>query len=301
MIRTTIAAALAILLFASAASAQTCSVPNQLTNGTTADATQVMANFNAVAGCFGSLRGYLAGVTMSNDTSNPNVVIDTSVGMAESDDATTLMNLAVAFTKNANQAWGSGTGSGCLDSGTSLAAGQWYHLFVIQNPTSGVVDQLCSESATAPTLPSGYTEKRRIGSFKTDASSHILAFSQNGDEFLWNTAPSLRADINGVSLSTTATSYPLASVPAGIVSTAIVNAALSSSSGAVGVLITSTAEPTQTLAGNLTLYTNAAGAAYQGRLYVRADTGENIRAVATGAVTFYAVTVGWVDPRGRFN
>jgi len=41
------------LLFSSVASqAQTCAVPNTLTNGTTADAAQVMANFTALANCF---------------------------------------------------------------------------------------------------------------------------------------------------------------------------------------------------------------------------------------------------------
>ena len=47
-----LATALSILLAAaSTANAQTCSLPNTLTNGTTADAAQVMANFDALLNC----------------------------------------------------------------------------------------------------------------------------------------------------------------------------------------------------------------------------------------------------------
>jgi len=114
------------------ASAQTCgSLPYSLTNGTTADAAQVMGNFNHVVACNNGLaaffRGWLGGLTMSNNAGSPNTVIDTSAGVANADDATTLMSLA-AFTKNANAAWAVGSGNGCLDSGSSLAASTWYHL-----------------------------------------------------------------------------------------------------------------------------------------------------------------------------
>lgn len=50
--KTLLATALSIFLaVAGTASAQTCSLPNTLTNGTTADATQVMANFDALLNC----------------------------------------------------------------------------------------------------------------------------------------------------------------------------------------------------------------------------------------------------------
>ena len=52
MIRKILALAVMLSFFASAAVAQTCStLPNNLTNGTTADATQVMANFNSILTC----------------------------------------------------------------------------------------------------------------------------------------------------------------------------------------------------------------------------------------------------------
>src|SRR5437016_2048387 len=226
MIRGILAAVLVLsLCVGGTAVAQTCTAYRyNLTNGATADATQVMANFNYVLTCANNqaaasiLRGWLAGLTMSNDGTNPNTVIDTAAGVANADDATTLMTLP-AFTKNANGAWAVGTGTGCLDPGSSLADNTWYHLFVIAWVDTGVVDELCSTSATAPTLPTNYTKKRRIGSFKTDGAAHILAFSQLGDEFIWATPVT---DVSFSTLGTTATTFTLASVPVGVQVNALV-------------------------------------------------------------------------------
>src|SRR5579872_1429376 len=118
------------------------------------------------------LQGHIGGLGLSNDGTSPQTVIDTSSGVATSDDASAMMKLA-SF-KKSTAAWAVGSGNGCLDSGT-VAASTWYHVFVIERTDTGAVDELCSTSATAPTFPTSYTKKRRIGSFKTDASSHIIA------------------------------------------------------------------------------------------------------------------------------
>jgi hypothetical protein len=55
MVRSILAATLLSLLFGNSVLAQSCSVPSTLTNGTNADATQVMANFNALLSCVNSL------------------------------------------------------------------------------------------------------------------------------------------------------------------------------------------------------------------------------------------------------
>jgi hypothetical protein len=72
----------------------------------------------------------------------------------------------------------SGVANG-LDTGT-LAASTWYSVWVISNgaTTAG----LLSLSATAPTMPSGYTFKARIGWIRTDASGnkYPLGFTQKG-------------------------------------------------------------------------------------------------------------------------
>ena len=302
MIRVIATAAFGLALSMASASAQTCSaVPNTLTNGTTADATQVMANFNAILGCIGGLRGYLGGLTMSNDASNPNTVIDSSAGVADSDDVTTMMTLA-SFTKNANAAWASGTGNGCLDSGSSLATNQWYHLFVIANTSSNIVDELCSGSATSPTLPSGYTKKRRIGSNKTDISAHNLAISQNGDEFLWATSI---LDANGVAIGSGSRTLVSLSVPPGIKGDVLFSSYVGNSAGGVVVLFTSPDQTDQASGGGTasgSLLTQGAGNYNLAASSVRFNTLQQIGARANqNATSLSVLTYGWIDTRGRFN
>ncbi|WP_416772088.1 phage tail protein [Pseudomonas sp. RHF3.3-3] len=67
-----------------------------------------------------------------------------------------------------------------LDSG-ALAASNWYSVWVIWSSASGVAG-LLSLSATAPTLPSGYTHKARVGWVRTDATAnkYPFRFSQVG-------------------------------------------------------------------------------------------------------------------------
>lgn len=73
------------------------------------------------------------------------------------------------------------SGGNGLDTG-SLAINTWYSVWVIYNPTTGGVTGLISTSATAPTLPSGFTFKARIGWIRTDStgSKFPLAFKQAG-------------------------------------------------------------------------------------------------------------------------
>jgi hypothetical protein len=74
-----------------------------------------------------------------------------------------------------------GSGANGLDTGTS-AASTWYSLWVIYNPSTATVAGLASLSATAPTMPAGYTYKARIGWCRTDgtANKYPLSFAQAG-------------------------------------------------------------------------------------------------------------------------
>lgn len=81
----------------------------------------------------------------------------------------------------------SGNSSGAAN---SLDTGSWafstlYNLFAIYNPTTSTRGLLWSLSATAPTLPSGYTYFARIGAnFTQSATSYyFLAGTQYNDEF----------------------------------------------------------------------------------------------------------------------
>jgi len=70
-----------------------------------------------------------------------------------------------------------------LDTG-SEAANTWYSLWAIHNPTTVTTAGLLSTSATAPTMPSGYTKKRRVGWIRNDASSNFLKCYWEGN-WVW--------------------------------------------------------------------------------------------------------------------
>lgn len=81
------------------------------------------------------------------------------------------------------------SGANGLDTGTK-AANSWYSVWIIKDPSVPSVAGLLSLSSTTPTLPSGYTVKRRIGWIKTDSSSNVVLFVQSGSsqtkEYIWN-------------------------------------------------------------------------------------------------------------------
>ena len=298
-----ILAGITALLLSSAASAQTCTIPNTLTNGTNADATQVMANFNALIACINSSSGtvpigYLSGLTMANNVSSPTTVLNVSTGMAASDDGLALMKVASAVTKTVNTAWAVGTGNGCLDAG-SIAASTWYHLYVIVRPDTGVVDQLCSTSPTSPTLPTNYTKKRRIGSYKTNGSSQVIAFVQNYDTFLW--AVGVR-DVANQSQGTSGTLWTLASIPTGVQVQALVNVCFYVTGAASGAFVSSPLVSDQAVLYGIVqnVRDNSAGSgACVGLPPILTDTSARIRARG-GASGFLDVsTQGWVDSRGK--
>lgn len=73
----------------------------------------------------------------------------------------------------------SSSGANGLDTG-ALAASTWYYVFLIYNPTTLTTAALFSLSATAPTLPSGYTFFARVGAVRTGSSGYLLQTLQYG-------------------------------------------------------------------------------------------------------------------------
>src|ERR1017187_7772965 len=121
------------------------------------------------------MRGSISGLTLSNDVTTPNTVIDIASGIARDIDDTTNMVLTSSITKSIASSWAQGTGNGGLDTGT-VAASTWYFLWLIYSSEMGVVDALFSTSPTSPVMPTDYDSKRRIGAVLTDV--HILPFYQ---------------------------------------------------------------------------------------------------------------------------
>jgi hypothetical protein len=238
-------------------------------------------------------RGYLSGGILSNNVTDATNDIDVTAGVCRSDDdAATIVIPAV--TKQLDVAWAVGTNAGGRDTG-SIANGTW-HVFAIRNPTTGVCDVLFSLSVSTPTMPSGYTQKRRIGSI-IRAAAAITPFSQVGDEFLRKVCS---ADVvNGVFNATR--QLLAAGVPTGIQVMALVMVEYSASGTIYGWI--SSPDTTDVGVGancfNMLALSSSTAAVFNG--YIRTDTSGRIAArtdVATGSVA-NMFTFGWVDTRGR--
>jgi hypothetical protein len=267
------------------------------------DALSIAAATGAVSAAFGFvgapdpsyLRGYFSGLTLSNDATAPSSVLDIAAGVANASDSSALMKLPAAMMKTTG-AWAVGSGGGGLDAGT-VAASSWYHAFLILRPDTGVADILLSRSATSPTMPASYTKKRRLGAVKTDASGHLIAFKQVGNEFTWLIPI---ADVVVTNQGTSATSYPV-SAPSSSTNDLKVKAlirGIMSNAAAATLLINGDDEnstPSNLPSGNATGYC-AAGAATNFGTSVRTSTAGTIRIVASAANTsVYVATYGWVD------
>ena len=248
-----------------------------------------------------AFRSYLAGCTLSNDGVSPNTVIDIAACVSMDSTQATLMGQNTAYTKTTG-AWVVATGNGCLDTG-SVAADTWYHVHQIERTDTGVVDYLCSLSATAPTMPTSYTPFRRIGSFKTaSATTNILAFTQNGDDFYW---AAVVADIAAVNPGTNAVTRTL-TVPTGVrvkayVFAAIVTTTVSSPTLYLSDLSNTDAAAAITGAATVSIQDNVRGGA---QASVWTDTLAQIRSRMSGSaadLTEYITTLGWADSRGRNN
>jgi hypothetical protein len=259
---------------------------------------------DAVTQAYLATFGALRGLTLSNDGGTPTTVLDIAAGACmDSTHATPIVG--GAFTKSTAGSWTAGTGNNGMGSGLTIAISTWYHVFAIIN--NGVYDVYFDTSVTAANAPASTSAFRRIGSFKTDGSAHILSFVQDGDRFQW--AVPLQ-DITATNPGTSATSYTL-SVPTGLRVGAVVSASVRAAVDAqvaVGIisdLSTTDTGPSGTLSNfgtfaalnvastlvisptNLTVMTNSSA-------QVRA------RINASGATTVLGIsTFGWIDTRGK--
>jgi hypothetical protein len=126
-----------------------------------------VSNFPSVLGAF---RNLVASSTGSS--ANVTVTADEIVLSNATNQYVTLRTVSLTIA-------GTTTGANALDTGT-IAASTWYSVWAIWNGTTTA--GLLSLSSTAPTLPSGYTHKARIGWVRTDGTGnkYPLAFKQYG-------------------------------------------------------------------------------------------------------------------------
>lgn len=164
-----------------------------------------------------SLAGHINGLVISNNTTDANNDIDISIGTCADSTKAYLLHLTSGLTKQLDAAWAAGTNAGGLDTG-SKAASTWYYVWLIRKDSNAAIDALFSLSATSPTMPSGYTGKRRLGSIRTDGSSNLLGFlseeGPGGSLNQWWTSTANTVEATSVSQSaTTWTSRTLSYIP----------------------------------------------------------------------------------------
>jgi hypothetical protein len=238
------------------------------------------------------IRSYLAGLTLSTAGSSASFTVQPGVA-ADSTNAF-MMALAAAITKT-TAAWAVGAG-GALDTG-AIAVNNWYHAYLIRRPDTGVVDVLISLSATAPTLPANYTQFRRIGSIKTNASSQWILFTQVGDDFVWATPV---CDINGVS-ATTGSGFAMPSVPPGIPVKIDCSISYSSATAASVLYVDHFAGAASSgVTGGFSVTNPVANQAAATRALIWTNA-QNIHMQNNVAGFAYVTVFGYIDQRGRNN
>lgn len=119
--------------------------------------------------------GYMYGFRTYNNASNPTYQIDIEAGVCRDYADTFNMVLTSTLTVDITQ-----SGANGLDTG-SEASWYWYYIYVIYNPTTTTYAGLLSLSSTSPTMPSGYTKYRRIGSVINNGSSDFFMFDYKSD------------------------------------------------------------------------------------------------------------------------
>jgi len=120
-------------------------------------------------------------IILSNNSTDPVNDIDFSMSSFSFDNEIE-KNISSAYTKRLDANWTAGNNQGMLDTGTK-AIDSTYHCFIIGNPKNNLIDYLASLSPTAPTLPSDFTKKRRIGALFTDSAGSIRLFRQYKNYF----------------------------------------------------------------------------------------------------------------------
>lgn len=125
------------------------------------------ASVASVQGAFKNLQASATGTNATVTVSADEIAVEDSSNAYK-----TLRTVSLSINSAA-------AGANGLDTG-SLAASTWYSVWVIWNGTTTA--GLISASATAPTMPGGYTHKARVGWVRTDgtANKFPLGFKQFG-------------------------------------------------------------------------------------------------------------------------
>lgn len=255
------------------------------------EASAIRDKLGIVAPAAASLPGFFNGFRLANSGSHG---ITIGAGAAWAGDA--LLVLSAALTKAINSAWTAGSGNGGLDTG-SVAAGT-YHLWLIEKDSDGSVDALFSLSASAPTMPAGYTRKVYLWPVVRGASAN-WNFVHVGDFFQITDAPTAASM---TSISTTAASVALPGIPTGVkvLATLIGNVFDSVGSNLIAYFSSPDAPNSAPNAGTMSSLTTAGSTRWvSGQFTLLTDTSAQIRVRGSAAISNASVLAsGWRFLRG---
>lgn len=241
--------------------------------------------------------GYLSGFTLSNNATDATNDIDVAPGFARGDAngfdltsaSTVVKQIDVAFAEYSSP----GTPSGGRDSTDNLTGSKWFHVFEIGGP--GKNTQPFFSTSLTPTLPSGFTAKRRISSVYWTGSA-IRAFLMTGRRIDWLSPPTL--DVDTAALSTSSVTSTI-STPVGVRVLAHLNGLGSNTSAACIVYIRQPSltdlapSATATPLGQLVANSNQIAA---GPVSVMTNTSAQISYRASSAsTTLRLATTGWTE------
>jgi hypothetical protein len=245
------------------------------------------------------IRNHIDGYQMS--TAGGSTTMTIGAGQAANSTNAVYISLASSLNKTTSS-WAVGTGNGGLDTG-SIANNTFYYFYAIRRPDTGVVDVVFSINATSPTLPTNYTQFRRIGAWRTNGSGQWEGnIQQSGDEFYYVNPV---ADVNGIQTAITRQT-PALSVPPNFL--AKIRA---TTSGGVGVsFYTRVSEVAETDAAAsisnhslaLTAAVSTANQSVSSYINLRTNASSQIayRSSNTDASSLiYIFTHGWTDTRGK--
>ncbi len=243
------------------------------------------------------LRGYIDGLELSIG-SDANHEIDVAPGVCRDEANGKFLQLASTLTVDIET-----TGALGLDTGSSLTANTWYHVYVIGAADNSNAPTVIASQDLTPVYPSGYNIKRRIGSVLTNGSANLVGFFQHGDHFFWHLPV-----VDSSSVPSTGGSTLTLTVPPHVVVLADVNGSWhGSSNGTRYVYISSLDAAAQTAHADVHTAVVSSGIEggqswYDGNfaLLVKTNTSRQIRGRSSSVNgTFRLFTRGWIDKRGR--